>query len=270
MHKSREKIILFRFHKDIEVCKSRLEILKHFNPRYEIHGLYGGDPQKFDYFSNELSKLLKTIKSTNSNDAEWKWLHPDIALKHWYFEHGKNLDFDFLYDFEWDILALDSLDNIYPTIDQDTIALSALTQMNQVKNEWDWTSKEPYLSRYAEFKNFLKSNYNIKEQTYTSLGPGPYLSRKFLRAFSHTEDNDLVISEIAYPAFAQALNFKIINTGIMPEWDDFENQAKFFNCENIEINQSVILKELKRKSARRIFHPVKAAIRLDELGVKHA
>ena len=246
------------------MCKNRIAILKHFNPNHEIHGLYGGNASEFDHFRDQLTNQLASVEMTRSDNPEWKWLHPDLSLKHWYQSHGQNLDFDFLYDFEWDILALDSLDNIYPEIDDDTIALSALTELSQVKDSWDWTSVEPDATSYRQFRAMLSSSYNIGEQKFASLGPGPYLSRKFLETFSAEPDCDLVISEISYPAYAEALGFKLISTGFFPDWHDDDTQNRYFNCHDHEIKIATVIEELNKPDGRRIFHPIKTTVKLEQ------
>ena len=260
-----KSIVLFRFHKNLDLCKKRIEILNYYNPDKEIHGLYGGNVSEFESYRSGLKDQLKTIKYTDSNDSEWKWLHPDISLKRWFIEFGNKLSFDYLYDYEWDILALDNLDLIYPRINQETIALSSLTPMRKVKETWDWTSQDPHADKYEKFKKYLFGEYNIKVQQYASLGPGPYLTRKFLEEFSKTQDVDLVISEISYPAIAEGLGFNIIDTGIMPDWDDEENENKYFNCNDVEIKKEVIKEELIKESGRRIFHPIKTNITLQDI-----
>jgi len=253
-------ILLFRFHKEFEVCLNRIKLLRELNPDLPVHGLYGGPAENMAEARGLLEPFLSSFEMSSNQDPEWKWLHPDLTLKEWFKNRGCRLSFDYLFDYEWDILTLAPLASIYPPISKDSIALTALRPIDKVRDSWDWLTTEPHRSHYQQFCQYMKKTFDLSEQTYASLGPGPVFSRSFLERFSEEKDIDLVLSEITYPAYAEALGFSMIDTGLHPTW--FSDQAqKYFNCLDIEIDHETIKEELKNPEGRRAFHPVKIKYR---------
>lgn len=255
------KIILFRFHSNIEIAIERINLLKRFNPDKHIHGLFGGKKSESTFFEESLRSQLSSFTVIDSEDPKWKWLHIDLTLKEWYRKTGKNIEFDFLYDIEWDMLLLDSLDNIYPKIlDQNSIALNAYEPIDNIRDNWDWTSEEPDKSKFLKFERYMNKKFGIEKLEFASLGPWAMLSKDFVDEFSNTEDNDLVLGEIAFPAYAQALKYNVIEAGLHPGWYDEVNEIKFFNAMDESIRIDSIKEELKKPNGRRAFHPVKYLI----------
>ncbi len=264
-----ENIILFRFHKDFESCKNRVEILKYFNPTVPIYALYGGPKENFAKAQDSLGNLVIDMQMSTNQDPEYKWFHPDQTLKEWYLTYGKNLDFKYLYDYESDILALAPLAELYPKIDDKTISLSGVEKLDDVENTWSWTSEPGHKENFAKLCSFMKDTYGVARPTQVSLGPGPYLSKTFLHDFSNSNQPanliDPVISEIIYPYYAECLGYQIVNSGLHPTWFDEESCTKYFNCEDISIKKEVIMDEAYNPLGRRAFHPVKYIVTLDEI-----
>jgi len=115
--------------------------------------------------------------------------------------------FEFIFDYEWDILTAAPLEQIYPgKYDNRTVALCAVTPFTEeIEESWFWSSSSYYRPRLLEFLGYMAEKFNLMSLQYASLGPGPLFSRSFVDEFSWTEDVDLINSEIAFPAYAQAL-----------------------------------------------------------------
>ena len=133
-------LILFRFHEDIRLCKDRIATLRFFNPDTPIYGLYGGPAGEFPNVRRSLGSELESVHLFKHRSRKWKWLHPDLGVKHWFKEFGHTLEFDYLFDYEYDILAAAPLRRLYPKINEQSIALSAVTKLSNVENRWNWTS----------------------------------------------------------------------------------------------------------------------------------
>lgn len=254
-------IILFRFHTAFEVCRERIELLRKYNIDIPIYGLYGGKKENVDSAKVIVGSLLTHLYIDNHTNPEWKWLHPDLSLKAWYRDYGKSLSFEYLYDYEWDILAFDSLENLYPKIEPNTLYFSAVKTLSpEVKAKWDWTSKEPYKRNYEKFISYMKKTFGNKEYDTAVLGPAPFLHKSFIERFSQVEDIDWVLNEISYPAYAEAFGYKIKDNGFHPGW--FTSEARtYFNCHSdAPIAKDTILSEHAKPNGRRIFHPVKYKI----------
>lgn len=263
-----KSIILYRFHEKPDIAFESIRILRHFNPDTEIHAFYGGEEEGYA----DAAELLKDSVSSISmfegeKEAKWKWRHTDLMLKDWHRKVGKNLEFDFLFSYEYDIVTFAPLDSFYPDIDDHTLALAASGPFTEaLEHRWTWTSHEDYRPDFLRFCEYLKSEYGIKRQSYACLGPGPLLPRSFLDEWIKTDDIELVHDELAYPAYAEALGYKQVAHSMHPGFGLTHEETKFFNChKNRNVTPVMIKEELAAPGGVRSFHPLKEKLTLEEV-----
>ena len=247
------RIIIFRFHKDIGICLNRLKLLNKFNPNVDIYGIYGGEEKDFSKYQEALNKYFKHLYCIKNKSSRQKWQNFDLALRDWFKEIGKNIDFDQAYIIEWDLILLDSLDNIYSHINKEKVGLTAFIKLKQVEKQWDWVSKEPSRSEWLKLLEFVKEKYNYSSEPNASLGPGPCFPKEFLRKYSEAEVPELCHDELRIPLYAQILGFKCKDTEFYRKWFDDE-EKKYFNCIGQEIDIETIELEIKN-NGRKVFHP---------------
>lgn len=112
----------------------------------------------------------------------------------------------------------------------------------------------------------MNKTYGIKRQEKVCLGPGSLFPKTFLEAFSKTEDVMLVHEELAYPAYAEALGFKMVDHGMHPGFGKSKHETRFFRCDwRYEVPAVEITQELQKQNGCRAFHPVKNTITVQEL-----
>lgn len=259
-------IVLFRFHNEPKVARERIKIIRHFNPELPVYAMFGGEASDVVAAKTAVEGLVESFWTyPPGKPKEWKWKHTDLMLKEWYRQAGKGLDFDFVYSYEYDLLTLKPLAEIYPGIDDDTLALAACAEFTpEIEGRWTWTSREDHKGDYQKFRQYLERTYGIKRQKKVCLGPGPLLPKKFMEAWSKTEDVDFAHDELAYPAYAEALGFKTVDHGMHPGFGNY-SEEKYFNCyQNKHITMKAIQEQLALPQGRRTFHPVKFAITLDD------
>ena len=251
-------LILFRFHGDFELCRERLELLSALNPDVPIYCVYGGAPQSFATARSSIIDLVEHVHLAEPHDFTWHWLHMDLDVKHWYRAVGQALEFDVLFDYEWDILTLDRLTAIFPQIDQNTIALCSLTTLTpDIERGWQWTGWPEYRPAYDRFIDYMQTTFSMGPLQYVSHGPGTALPKRFLEQFAELDDIELVISEITYPAYAQALGFKLINNNFRTGSVIDHSEDAFFNSDGEPIRYERIVAEVLKPHGRQAFHPVK-------------
>lgn len=259
-------IILFRFSERFDVCCERLELLHALSPKVPIYGLYGGPPGGFAAARAAISPWVVDLHATYERPTDWHWLHMDLDVKQWYRNVGHAVDFDVLFDYEWDILLTVNISSIYPRLDQDTIALSSVTKLTTaVEREWQWTGWPEYRPQFERFREYMKDRLGIGELEYVAHGPGSIFPKRFLERFADVEDIDMVISEISYSAYAQALGFRIVNSNIRRGSVVDVGDDAVFNTEGRTIKYERILAELMDPNGRRAFHPVKYSFSLSHL-----
>ena len=252
-----KSIILFRFHDNPQRALSRIRLLREFN-NLDIHVLYGGEEKNLEDCRKVIQPEVSSFWTYTNKTSKWRWIHGDLLVKNWYREIGNKIPFEFVFILEYDMVILKPLKDIYPDIGEDSIALAACEPFTkEIESNWSWTSREEDRPDYLKFKEYMHKNYGIERQAKVCLGPGPLLSRKFLDAWSKTEDVDFVNDEIAYPAYAEALGFKALNHGMHPGFSASDDEERFFNCNRKFVSQSMIKEELSKPDGIRAFHPVK-------------
>ena len=112
----------------------------------------------------------------------------------------------------------------------------------------------------------MKSHYNLDRQSMVCLGPGPLLSKEFLRQFSAEPDSEFVHEELTLPAYAEIFGIHIKNTGMHPGFFAYKDDDKYFSCvENAMVSWKTIQECLRSDNSRRSFHPVKYILTKDSV-----
>ncbi|MDE1868749.1 MAG: hypothetical protein KGH60_02165 [Candidatus Micrarchaeota archaeon] len=259
-----KRIILFRFHKNLDVCRNKLQILRHFNPDVKIYGMFGGDENSLNKFKKGLGFHLEHIYLIKGKSPKWKWFNCDLAVNMWYKDYGHKLDFDMLYIVEWDELLLTSLAKAYSNVPKNSLGLTALTPLDKAKDHWNWTSKEPYKSRWIRFMKIVKDRYGYDSKPYGCIFGGTCLPKSFLERYSKERIPQLCHDEIRVPVYAQIYGFKLFNNGFVKKFYD-KTDSQFFHAFNNEISDIKINAELKKIKGRRVFHPYRRPFPLGKL-----
>jgi hypothetical protein len=258
----KKTIIIFRFHKEPRICLNRIELLKLYNPDIPVYGIYGGNEDDFHEFDELLSKNLAGIYRIRDKTDEWKWKNFDLALREWYNDYGKDIDFDIACAVEWDLLIFGSLNEIYAEINEGELGITGLTPLSSVENQWFWTTGA-LRDEYAKLIEYVRKTYNYSKTPLASLGPGLCFPKSFLADYSAMDVPELSHDEIRVPLFAQILDYSIKNTGFFKDWFD-PKERKHFNCDGHPVSVNIINRELQA-DRRKVFHPFRDFYPLEQL-----
>ncbi len=253
------RVILFRFYNRFDACRERLRVLRHFNPDVPIYGLYGGPPEDWDEARQSVEDIVVHLHTWSAVDPHWKWLHTDLSVKEWFRAYGHAIPFDLLYEYDYDMLVCAPLHEVYPPLPANGLAFTALRRTESMANRWQWIAHPAFRPSYLAFCDHLAERYGVDSIEQVILGPGPLLTRRFLTAFSQLEDCDLVLNEISYPAFAQALGFTLVDNRFYSK-----ESEQLFHCYGGSVEWEDIEAEL-RFGRRRAFHPVKYRVTLEQV-----
>lgn len=258
-----KRIILFRFSKESAICNNRLELLKHLNPQIPIYGIFGGEEDSASTYENSLGKYLEHFWVIKDKTRSWKWRNIDLALRDWYQEMGKGIDFDMAYLIEWDLVLIKPISEIYSHIGSGDIGATGLIPLSEVESRWSWTSKEPEKSEWKALLSFVQEKYQYDQEPFASLGPGTCYPKLFLEKYASLEVPVLCHDELRVPLFAQVTNTALVDTGFYREWySDTEKES--FNCNDIEIPLEKVLEE-SLSGERYVFHPVRVLVPIASL-----
>lgn len=255
--------VLFRFHKEFEVCRNRVEILRKLNPTMLIYPMYGGSKENLDpakSFCREAG--LEPFYEVKSDDLIWKWKNGDLQIQQWFKAVGRNLTFDFLHLIEWDLSLLENLENLYGRFSEGVV-LTGLRPLKDVRDRWSWLVEEPYRSEWFKLMDLVKEKYEYDQEPYACLFPGCSFSRRFLEKLQTIEIPELDNDEVRIPLWTQILGESLHDTGFYPGWFS-EKIYRYFNCRGREIEETVIRQKLARIGGQRVFHPFYKEFRISQ------
>ncbi|MDR0536296.1 MAG: hypothetical protein LBG65_08145 [Puniceicoccales bacterium] len=254
-------ILLFRFHSHFPLCRERLRILRHFNPRLSIYALYGGSPQEAEKARQATREfVLGFWDFSRFGDARRKWLRGDLMIREWYEKFGNALNFSFLISHEWDILTAAPLGRIYPEFVSPKTYVSPLQRFSREEEQlWFWTRNGKW--RETPFMKHLSANHGMERPRHVTRGPGMVFSREFLEAQRIFPALDGMHDEFVVPALAEALGIPLEDSGFFG--NPRNAGLRLWNTCGVELGD--IQRELCTPGGMRIFHPVKSLVTLEDI-----
>lgn len=227
-------IILFRFHKDVDICENRINNLNIKNPDIDIYGI-GEYVENYERLYKSGMEHIHTIEDKSSR---WKWLNGDLVIKRWFNDYGHTINFDRLYLVEWDMLLTDKINNIYPELSDDTVGLTGYDK--NLNNQW-------FNGRYDEInyiRQYFKSNnnFNINNRINSIILPGLTVPKSFIELYNSFNIPKVGNDEIRISSVAEYSDYKIKPTEL------YNN--KYFNCSNSEISN----KDIKKDNNIKAYH----------------
>jgi len=259
-----DRIALFRYHKDLEVCKNHLTIFKHYNPSVPIYGIFGGNSTDFENISHGLKDFLAGDYMLHQVRGEEKWKDFDLVLFEWFRNYGHALDFKQAYLLEWDFILFDSLENAYLNIPLSSAGFSGLLSIAEIETEWYWIRDPERNKEWNNLKTEVRQKYNYTQQPHAMHCPGLTLPWKF---FTESMDYSLPKfgnDEIRIPMYCQLIGIPIYDNGFEKKWFS-RNERLVFNCNNFEIAKEIMRVHVNRKNGRRAFHPIRNYCYLEDI-----
>jgi len=257
-------IIIYRYHKDFELVLERVNLIKYIDPDISVYGIYGGASEKFTEANKKLKSVFEDNYLIKVEDGNWKWLHADITYQMWYNDVGKAIDFDYVAVLEWDLLLMETIQNLFPSPQNDTLLMSGIIPMEKVSKFWFWSRPENQ-KKYQTFKDKVEKHYKVEIKDYAMLGPGLFMPRAFLDCLGESKLFEAeVTDELKMPVWAQVFGFKFESNHFYRNWFSFFEQH-FFNANIVDIRHSTVLKQLDKRNGRRAFHPYREKTKAVEL-----
>ncbi len=247
-----KRIVLFRFHKNADVCASRINELKKHNPDVEIYGV----GEQIEDIEKLYDAGIEHIHFITTKSTRWKWLHGDLVMQDWYLKHGHNIDFDYLHLIEWDLHLNDSLKNIYPDASSNTVYLTGTIPISEArKHGWGFVTGSR-MSLVNMTKRFAEMQWGSIDEPRGCLFPGTSLPRAYFEKLNEcVKIPEFCNDEIRTALFADAMGFEIKDTGFYTGWETEEVNKKF-NCKNVAVENETI----KSTNSSTAFHPVRYSI----------
>jgi hypothetical protein len=257
-----KRLVLLACHRDPFVVANRIRLLKNLG-EHDVHLLYGGREGLFSRFIRSVRRLSGTNVAAyciRGRSPFWKWAHTDLAVLEWFRAAGRSLSFEAAIVLEWDIVPYAPINELYSHIPQDGVGLTGLTRLASVEHAWPWLAKnQPYREEWSELREWARREYGLTAEPQVCIGPGKCLPREFLERYASVTVPDLCHEELRLPLVAQALGFRLYDTGLYRSWTDPDEQ-RIFNSDRRAISRGAIRSELAKAEGRRVFHPVRRVV----------
>lgn len=243
-----KRAILFRFHKNADVCASRIKRLKQQNPNIPIHGI----GENITGVQKLFKAGMESLYVITNQSPRWKWLNGDLAVKHWYENYGNTIDFDVLHIVEWDLVLTDSLTNLYPDADTETVYLTGVIPTT-IAQERGWTAITGNRAVLVEMvEEYAQQVWGDVSESRTCLFPGTMLPRPFLEQYASADIPEIVNDELRTTIFADSMGFTIKDTGFYNGWET-DTVISHFNCKNSPVS----IDEFESNNMEDAYHPVR-------------
>lgn len=266
-----KRIVLFMFHGQWDVCRSRLRLFRRFNPEIEIYGLFGGEAEDLESAQALRGEGLLDVFHLRDRSPRWKWANTDLAVRVWFAERGHQIDFDVVHLVHWDLLFFAPLDELYAGVGRDAVGLSGITPVAAIADRWAWMQHDPERTESLRLQEIARRDLGFTGTPLACLGPGYCLPRTFLERFAAIDTPEIGHDELRLPLFAELLGFDLADTGFYPRWFDAEDE-RLFNANGGELDPRDVSRELSRAHGRRAFHPCREsfdAAQLEALTAVH-
>lgn len=253
--------ILFSYHIQPEVCRSRLALLRRLQPDVPIWGLYSGSPERAEEFSS-LHPLLDHAWAHPPAPPAWMWRHYDKVIAHWHHQAGRSLPWSHLLIHAWDLLLLQPVAHWVPHLEAHQVLVPGLRRLEQMDEEvtdplhppqrpgnWSWLRQEP--EPFQAFCRYLLSLFGRLPTLYCEVSPFAVLSREFCDQYSRVVEPIPGFNEYRFPTLVQPLGFDFAATDHLGP-----SLWKHFNAEKIAIPPDLIERECRLPEGARLFHPV--------------
>jgi hypothetical protein len=248
-----KRAILLRFHKAPLVCRSRVALLRQLNPGVPVYGVCGDDQP----FLRAFGKHVVGLDALYTSDTSGRhWMHLDLVVRAWYRDVGSDVPFDVLHLVEWDLLLLEPLEQLYASVPEGAVGLTALTPVSELEAQWTWLRREEERRNWEQLLEVARADWRYDGIPYGCVGPGPVLPRPFLDAYAAADPPLLAHDELRLPLFAQVLGFPLVDNRLRGPWRG-EREHPFFHFRGSEIELKTIRSELAKPDGARAFHPVR-------------
>ena len=272
--------VLFWFYKDFDVCADRLRTLRRLNPKVRVFGLYGGASGQVRAAKESLDGFLDDFYAfEEEQDARWKWRTGDLMIARWHRDRGCRLEWETLFVFQWDMVVLASLEELFPTLKPGEILLSGYRPLTEVESWWGWVQE--YNARSYEdfraFRVFLAEQLGYCGELFACQFIVACLPRRFMDKYVEIGPPEVGFLEYKFPTLAKVFGVPVcVDHPYRPWWalEPATRQAsasdRILNAAGDPVQFSTILDELSRPNGRRIFHPVYKKVSAWILAARHA
>lgn len=264
--------ILFWFYKELEVCRSRLTLLRRLNPGVSIYGLYGGPPGGAPHAEAALGALMDDFYAyPGGEDAHWKWINGDHLLAAWARERGGRLSWDTVVVVQWDLLILAPVAEVFAMLEPDEALFSGYRPVAEIESWWGWARRDQpeRRAKLERFTQLLLEEHGYAGPLFACLFIVICLPRRFLERYAASGPPAEGFLEYRTPTLARVFGTPVrTDHPFRPWWAsdpatrEAPPYARLLSAAEEPVGEATIRGEVARTDGGRVFHPYRQAFAL--------
>jgi hypothetical protein len=233
--------ILFWFYKHLDLCESRVRLLRQFNPGLPIFGLNGGEAA---------SLAVDDLYRCPWEDPGRKWWYGDVMLLDWYRQRGRHLEWDSIAVVQWDALVLSPIAALLPDLQKDQLFLTGLGELTpDDEAAWHWTRPDqPQRHAYEQFLLHVWNRHGQMWRPLWCIFIFAVLPRVFFERYGDV-DHRLGFLEYRLPTYARILGVPFYRRDL-----GCCHGLPMNGCGQ-EIPRGYIDQQMSNPTGHRLFHP---------------
>lgn len=249
--------ILFRFHKNVDVCAQNIALLRAMNPGLPIHGLYGGFGG-LQALPEDFAALFDTLYALPFEDPAYNWQHGDLCLRWWFKDFGHAQEFSHLYVAEWDMLYLHPLAQVYGDLQPDANYVSISNTYNgHIADKWPWIQGfyKWQVDGLLEQLTEQGMPVAIEELSFGAMG-GCVICRKFFERYVERPVYSYSNDEVRLVLYSRAFGIPVLDNGF------YSDKKSLINASVEAEKNGYQIEDIRRilSAGGRIIHPIRSVI----------
>jgi hypothetical protein len=259
---------LFWFYGHLDVCENRLRLLRALNPGLPIYGLYGGEGEGEAEARRRLEPLMEDFYAfAEARDGQWKWRHGDRLIAAWMRERGACLDWETVVVVQWDLLILEPLRTLFGGLKPAQALFSGDRPASEVRAWWGWLKGDDPDKRaeLESFRAWLRSQDADPEALWCCLFIVAALPREYLVRYAASGPPEPGFLEYKMPTLARRFGTEVVSNPALDPWwaanpatKAVPKHLRTLNAVGQDVTPGTVLRHLRRRGGRRLFHPYRA------------
>lgn len=113
---------------------------------------------------------------------------------------------------EWDLIMMDSLENLFSHIPRTALGCTGLISLKYIESSWYWLADEKMKQEWHTFYNSVAGFSQIKHETVFAIqGPALVIPRAFLHNLANVPIPGISNDELRIPLYAQLFNIQLVD-----------------------------------------------------------
>lgn len=254
--------VLFWCYQHPQLCRNRLEVLRHHDPDVPVYVVYGGPLEHLGAFQQALEPFADDLWAfEGDHDRPWRWRNGDLMLADWFRHRGQDLEWDTVLIVQWDLLVVAPMAELLPDLQVDDVLLSGLRPLDEVRPWWRWSTGHD-AAALARFEAWLDDQALPSADRWCCQFIVAALPRSFWERYAQLGEDVPGFLEYRIPTLAAAWGLRFRTDHPYDPWWEQDPEAEPPDARSRALNAGdhpvplvTVLAQRRRPDGLRAFHP---------------